>query len=281
MVKEQKNICNKLGLKGRILISGEGINGTLEGTNENVEKYCEYIETVPELSDMVFKRSPGNGHAFPKLSVKAREEVVTSGFGTLGDTENRITGKYLKPEELKAWINSGREFYIVDMRNDYEQKSGYFEGSILSNIPNFRDLPEFLPKISHLKGKKILTVCTGGVRCEKASGYLMENGFNNVYQLEGGIHSYMEKYPNEDFKGKLYVFDGRILVGFNTEDSKHVTVATCEKCGEKSENYINCAYNGCHRHFIVCADCNARNKGFCNMKCRLSDIIFSKILNRV
>ncbi len=283
-MKAQRRFCEALGLKGRILIAKEGINGTLEGEKANVEKYCDEIRKMAGFEDVHFKRSLGTGKAFPKLIVKVRDEIVTSGFGTLEDTENRITGQYLKPEELKAWIKSGKEFYIVDMRNDYEQKSGYFAGSILSGINNFKDLPEFLPKIEHLKEKQVLTVCTGGVRCEKASGLLLQNGFQNVYQLEGGMHSYMEKYPNEDFKGKLYVFDNRILVGFNTEDPKHEVIGTCDTCGEKSENYVNCAYNGCHRHYIVCERCNNRWGGCCNLKCRIRSIFplkFGAIMSKL
>ncbi len=268
LCKAQRELCMSLGLKGRILIAKEGINGTLEGRKEDVQKYCEALRALPEFSDIVFKRSEGGGKSFPKLIVKVRDEIVTSGFGALSDPEKRVTGKYLKPEDLKAWIKSGREFYIVDMRNNYETKSGYFEGSILSGVDNFRDLPKFLPKISHLKDKEVVPVCTGGVRCEKASGLLIENGFKNVYQLEGGIHTYMEQYPNEDFKGKLYVFDNRILVGFNTEDVKHEIVAACELCGSKSENYINCRYDNCHRHFIACVDCCGKNGGYCNIICR-------------
>ncbi|HEY4496631.1 MAG TPA: rhodanese-related sulfurtransferase [Candidatus Paceibacterota bacterium] len=281
VVRSQRELCERLGLNGRILISKEGINGTLEGTNKNIEKYVEAMNSDELFSGIHFKYSEGTSASFPGLSIKAREEIVTSGFGAEEKVENRITGKYLKPEELKKWIESGKEFYIVDMRNDYEQKSGYFEGSILSNVPNFRDIPKFIPKISHLKEKQILTVCTGGVRCEKASGYLMQNGFQDVYQLEGGIHSYMEKYPNEDFKGKLYVFDKRILVGFNTEDPKHEVVSSCERCGVKSENYVNCSYDICHRHYIVCDGCYQKSAGFCNLKCRFANGRVFRMMSRL
>lgn len=285
LMKAQKRLCENLGLKGRILIAKEGINGTLEGEKGNVQAYCVALLALPEFGGIHFKRSPGTGNSFPKLIIKVRDEIVTSGFGTLSNVENRITGQYIKPEELKEWIKSGKEFYIVDMRNAYEQKSGYFEGSILSGIENFRDLPEFLPKIQHLKDKEVVPVCTGGVRCEKASGLLIENGFKKVYQLEGGMHSYMEKYPNEDFKGKLYVFDNRILVGFNTNDPKHEVVGSCDMCGERSENYVNCANNSCHRHYIVCDGCNDKLAGCCTLQCwimntrivRLGTLLASKL----
>jgi len=179
---------------------------------------------------------------------------------------------HLKPEELHQWIADKKEFYIVDMRNVYEHKVGHFEGSILPPIENFRDLPKVVEQIKHLKDKTVLTVCTGGVRCEKASGFLVSQGFTDVYQLDGGIVSYMEKYPNEDFKGKLYVFDGRVKMGFYTDDAKHEVVGKCDACGAPSENYVNCDNPVCHRHFINCQNCIEKNDGksFCTGGCVLS-----------
>jgi UPF0176 protein len=141
----------------------------------------------------------------------------------------------------------------------------------LPPIENFRDLPKVVEQISHLRDKTVLTVCTGGIRCEKASGFLLTQGFADVYQLDGGIVSYMEKYPNEDFKGKLYVFDGRVMMGFYTDDTKHEILGRCDSCGGKSENYVNCANSDCHRHFINCQNClNKNNEAFCPGGCVLS-----------
>lgn len=151
------------------------------------------------------------------------------------------------------------------MRNAYEFKVGHFENSILPPMENFRDLPKVVEQIKHLKNKTVLTVCTGGVRCEKASGFLVANGFNNVYQLYGGIVSYMEKYPNEDFLGKLYVFDGRITMGFNTEDSKHKIVGKCSICGKSADTYRDCVNLHCpnKRHYVACDDCDEKSNGYC------------------
>lgn len=264
----QKKLCKELGLKGRTIIAHEGINATLEGTDEVIEQYCKELVQDKRFADVQFKKSIGTGNAFPKLSVKVRDEIVSGHLGEIDVNPQKVTGKYLTAEELHAWIKEKRELYIVDMRNDYEQKSGYFTGSILPEMGNFRDLPKVLPKLAHLKNKTIVTVCTGGVRCEKASGFLVQNGFRDVYQLYGGIVTYMEKYPNEDFKGKLYVFDNRLVIGFNTDDPKHETVGKCENCGKPSENYINCLNNSCHRHFIACSDCvNENNQMYCPMGC--------------
>lgn len=271
-MKHQRELCSSLGLLGRIIVAKEGINGTVEGAKENTEKYIQEMEKDSRFFGMHWKKSVGDGKSFPKLSVKARKEIVSLHLGVCDIDPNQVTGVHLKPEELHEWIKNKKEFYIVDMRNAYEHKVGHFEGSILPPIENFRDLPKVVEQISHLKNKTVLTVCTGGVRCEKASGFLITQGFTDVYQLDGGIVSYMEKYPNEDFKGKLYVFDGRVAMGFYTDDNKHEIVGKCDTCGEKSENYVNCANPVCHRHFIDCDNCIKKNDGksFCPGGCVLS-----------
>lgn len=267
----QRELCERLNLTGRIIVAKEGINGTVEGLKENTDKYIEEMGKDFRFREVHWKKSVGTGSAFPKLSVKVRSEIVSLGL-TCDVNPNEITGIHLKPEELHHWIKEGKEFYIVDMRNAYEHKVGYFEGSILPPIENFRDLPKVVEQIAHLKNKTVLTVCTGGVRCEKASGFLLTQGFKDVYQLDGGIVSYMEKYPNENFKGKLYVFDNRITMGFYSDDPAHEIVANCDTCGEKSENYVNCANPVCHRHFITCESCLEKGGGqvFCPSGCVLN-----------
>lgn len=267
-MKDHRKLCEELELRGRIIVASEGINGTVEGALSNTEKYILEMQKDPRFADIHWKKSVGTGNAFPKLSIKVREEIVSMHLHENDLKPWSVTGKYLKPEELHEWFLSGKEFYIVDMRNDYEHKSGYFEGSILPPLTNYRDLPKILPLLKNYTDKPILTVCTGGVRCEKASGFLVSNGFDNVYQLQGGIVSYMEKYPNEHFKGKLYVFDGRVLMGFNTDSAQHEIVGKCEKCGAKSENYINCDTVGCHRHFILCEKCIAVSGKICPEGCQ-------------
>lgn len=269
LMKTERALCVKLGLKGRILIANEGINGTLEGKTEDIEEYCKNFLSDTRFSDVVIKKSPGTGSAFPKLQVKVRDEIVSSHLKDNDVKPYNLTGKYISAEELNRWFLEKKEFYIVDMRNNYEQLGGHFDGSILPDIDNFRDLPTMLPKLAHLQNKTIVTVCTGGVRCEKASGFLLQSGFADVYQLKDGIVSYMEKYPNEHFKGKLYVFDNRMLMGFNTESSEHIVIGKCALCGKQSENYINCIDDICHRHFICCKDCvNENNQAYCPGQCR-------------
>jgi UPF0176 protein len=267
----QKYLCESLNLTGRIIIANEGINATLEGDKKDIWKYRKELEKHPSMQEIHYKVSQGTGVAFPKLSIKIRSEIVSSHLGVKDIDPNKTTGKYITAEELHNWFEQKREFYIVDMRNDYEQQVGYFENSILPGMQNFRDLPIVLKKLDHLKNKTIVTVCTGGVRCEKASGFLVDNGFQDVYQLYGGIVTYMEKYPNQDFLGKLYVFDQRIVMGFNTEDPNHQIVGRCAKCGNKSENYVNCDDKLCHKHFICCSDClDESGVAYCNQDCKVN-----------
>lgn len=267
---EQRLLCEKLALTGRVIIAKEGINATLEGTTEHIATYIATLSKIKQFSDIDFKKSTGTGNAFPKLSVKVRPEIVSGHLGNADVNPQKVTGKYISAEQLHEWITEGKkEFYIIDMRNDYEQHVGAFENSFLPGMHNFKDLPDVLPKLSHLKHKTIVTVCTGGVRCEKASGFLIKNGFTDVYQLYGGIVTYMEKYPNEHFAGSLYVFDNRIIMGFQRDDPKRKVIGMCAVCKKPSEHYINCKDSFCDRHFICCEPClSGAKKILCPMGCR-------------
>ena len=258
---EQRKICEQLNLKGRIIVASEGINGTLEGLKSDTEKYIKEMEKSDYFKGINYKKSKGVGNAFPKLSVKSRDEIVK--LGVDGLNPQKTTGKYISAEKLHKWFEEKKEFYIVDMRNDYEYQSGYFEGSIFAGIHNFYDLPKALPNLEFLKGKTVVTVCTGGIRCEKASGLLVLNGFADVYQLKDGIQTYMEKYPNQHFKGKLYVFDNRLTLGFNT-------IGKCMHCKKSCDSYVNCAYDTCHFHYICCDNCldKETNLAFCKKICK-------------
>ncbi len=255
---EQRKFCEEHNLKGRIIVANEGINGTLEGNIQDTQKYIEWMENQKEFQKINYKKSAGTGNAFPKLKVRVRPEIVTARLPELNP--NKTTGKYLSEDELFQWFQDKKEFYVVDMRNDYEYASGYFEGFIPSGLKNFFDLKNVLPKLAHLKNKTVLTVCTGGVRCEKASGFLVENGFKDVYQLKNGIQTFMEKYPNTYFKGKLYVFDNRLTLAFNSSETE--TVGRCMHCNTPCDEYTNCEYDACHMHYICCKNCKDKETGF-------------------
>ncbi len=261
-----------LRLTGRILIAPEGINGTFEGKSAYVKRFEDIMHaqdgspgTFGDFSDVWFKHSPGTGGAFPKMKVKVRDEIVTLGLGKEGDIDpNVVTGTHVTPEEVKKWINAGEDFKIIDMRNDYEYQVGHFKGSINPVMENFRDLAKVAPELEPLKEQKVLTVCTYGVRCEKASGYLKTQGFKDVYQLDGGIGTYMKAFPGEDFLGSLFVFDNRMLERWT---DTYPIVGECRVCGDTSEQYSNCAFPDCHKKMIVCEDCLSEGPAWCSPAC--------------
>jgi UPF0176 protein len=267
-----KTRAEHFGFTGRVIIAEEGINGTLEGSTENTEAFALEILSADSpvngiFSDMLIKRSEGTGKAFPKLSVKVRMEIVGTRFSPY-DADPRVrTAPRVSAEELKQMYENEEDFVVIDMRNSYEIASGKFKNTIDPGLGNSRDLPNALPALEPLKKKKVITVCTGGIRCEKMSALLLSNGFENVSQLENGIHGYMEKYPGEDFEGSLYTFDQRKVMDFGGD---RAVIGTCYKCGISSEQYVNCANLLCHKHFIVCDSCmNDDGSAVCSNECKV------------
>lgn len=260
-----KDLCRSIGINGRILIAREGINGSVEGTREQLNQFETALRetTFGDFADLWFKASPGTGTSFRKLKVKAREYILNIGLDEAVINPNETTGTHISAEELHQWFESGEAFEIIDMRNDYEYDVGRFKGSVNPNMMNFRDLKEVVPDLAHLKNKKVLTVCTYGIRCEKASGYLMKQGFENVYQLHGGMGTYMKQYPAQNFEGSLYVFDERMTENFAKE---YEVVGTCVSCCTKSERFGNCANHECHKQLIICESCKTE-PAYCSTNC--------------
>lgn len=256
--------ASALGLMGRVLVAEEGLNGTLEGTVENAQAFARELLADPRFSDILVKTSAGTGNSFKKLSVKVRPEIVGTQFDPKTVDPRVKTGVRISPEELHAWYEDNKDFVIVDMRNDYEFQSGHFENSVNPKLKHSRDLPQAVPQFEHLKEKTVLTVCTGGVRCEKMSAYLLAQGFKDVYQLENGIHGYMEKYPGQNYRGALYTFDERLTMDFGGERE---VVGECRLCHAKTERYVNCANNACHLHFLACDACQADGVPLCSPGC--------------
>lgn len=253
------------GLLGRVLVAEEGINGTLEGTVEQTEAFAEELLKDSRVSDMNIKRSVGTGDAFSKLYVKVRDEIVGTKFPAHVDPRVR-TAPHLPADELRSWYEEGKDFVVIDMRNDYEYRSGHFKNSINPELEASRDLPKAMPKLEAYKDKKVVTVCTGGVRCEKMSAFLLEQGFEDVYQLENGMHTYMEKYPGKDFQGTLYTFDNRLTMDFGGDRE---IVGTCRMCEAPTESYVNCGDDFCHLHFLVCDSCKGEERTYCTDECRV------------
>ncbi|MGG1573874.1 rhodanese-related sulfurtransferase [Fictibacillus sp. NRS-1165] len=265
---EHLEFCKSIGLKGRILIAHEGINGTVSGTTEQTGRYIEHMKNDSRFNDMVFKIEQSQGHAFKKMKVKLKREIVNL---NLEDdvNPNELTGKHLAPKEFYKAMQQ-EDVVILDARNTYEYDLGHFKGAIRPDVETFRDLPEWIREnFSQFKDKKVLTYCTGGIRCEKFSGFLIKEGFQDVSQLEGGIisYGYDEDVKGDLWDGKCYVFDERISVPVNRAGTEKV-VGRCYHCGNPQERYVKCGNPECNKHLLMCEDCEHEHKRSCSAHCR-------------
>jgi len=270
-----QELCKRFNLTGRVIIAEEGINYTLEGLTEDTENFVKEFLKDERFSYTHIKRSEGFGKSFPGLSIKVRKEIVGTKFPS--EVDPRIkTGNHLKAEELHDWYRSNKDFVVVDMRNSYEYASGHFKGSDDLGMKASRELKDVVDKLDNVKDKTIVTVCTGGIKCEKMSSYLLYKGFKDVHQLHGGIHTYMEKYPGQDFLGTLYTYDERLTMDFGGDRE---IVGTCKRCKDKTEKYQNCANAECNMLFLICNDCmSEEGPGFCSEKCEKST---ARVVNRI
>lgn len=249
-VKEHRKLCESLNLKGRILVAEEGINGTLVGDQDATDRYQAAMKEDPRFADMEFKISHGDATTFPKLVIKARKEIVTLG---LEDDVDPITGTgvHLSPQQWKEMLDTHKDEVVVfDARNRYESDVGYFEGAIKPDIEHFRDLPDVVDEYAHLKDKKVMMYCTGGIRCEKATALFKERGFKDVYQLHGGIVTYLEKVGRDHWEGDCFVFDQRMVVPDEFALAEE-PVGQCEHTGVRTRHFTNCLHVPCHRLFVV------------------------------
>ncbi|WP_129726549.1 rhodanese-related sulfurtransferase [Ectobacillus funiculus] len=260
--------CKELSLKGRILVAEEGINGTVSGTIGQTEEYMQAMQKDSRFAEMVFKVDEADGHAFKKMHVRPRSELVTL---RLDDdvNPNKLSGKYLSPKEFFEAMQN-EDTIVIDARNDYEYDLGHFKGAIRPDIEAFRELPEWVrDNKEKLEGKKILTYCTGGIRCEKFSGWLLKEGFQDVGQLHGGIVTYGKdpEVQGRLWDGQCYVFDERISVPVN--QTEHVIVGKDYFTGEPCERYVNCANPECNKQ-ILCSEENEHKylRG-CKHECRV------------
>ncbi len=232
----QRKLAETFGLKGRILIATEGINATLEGPSEAIQGYMAALRSDTVFRDLVIKESAGTGYAFNNLECKVRPEVVTLGAGEF-DIEKE-TAPSITADELEKMYDTDEDFVVLDLRNDYETAVGVFDKTVDPALKNFRDLPERLSELAPLKNKKVVAVCTGGIRCEKATCLLKKEGFTDVVQLKDGIHTYMQKYPGRHFKGSLFVFDNRITTPV-VDTPERAVIGTCTFCSAASEDYYS------------------------------------------
>lgn len=266
-VADHLALCRSLGLLGRILVAPEGINGTVSGTVEACQAYMDALHADPRFANMPFKIDEADGHVFQKLFVRARPEIIALG----GEVNMERRGGYLKPAEfLKAMEEPG--VIILDGRNNYESDMGHFEGALCPDVRNFRDFREWiLEHLSAHRSDRILTYCTGGIRCEKLTAWMVQEGFEDVWQLDGGIvtYGYDDEAKGARFDGSCYVFDDRVGVPINRSGGAKV-LTKCYHCGVESERFVNCANVECNLLHAVCSDCEARMDCCCSEQCMAS-----------
>lgn len=262
----QRALCEKLNLQGRILISKHGINGTLGGDMNDLKTYVKETKQYAGFKGTTFKWSEGSREDFPKLSIKVRDEIVTFGAGDeLQVDEHGVVGggKHLKPEQVHELVKErGEDVVFFDGRNAYEAKVGKFKDAVVPETRTTRDFLDDLAgdKYNDIKDKPVVTYCTGGVRCEILSSLMKNRGFKEVYQIDGGIVKYGEKYKDDGlWEGSLYVFDKRMSVKFS---GNATDIGECVHCNKKTSNYENCANKACNDLILICKDCLS-NATFC------------------
>ncbi len=254
----QLELCKNLGLKGRIIISKHGINGTLGGHIDSLRAYKSAMNKTQAFKGIMYKWSDGAEKAFPRLSIKVRPEIVA--FGAADELKVDASGvvgggEHLKPKQLHALLQERDDVIFFDGRNKYEAAIGKFKNAVVPDVENSRDFIKEIedPKYDHLKDKPIVTYCTGGIRCEILSSLMKNRGFKEVYQIEGGIVKYGEAYKDDgEWEGKLHIFDDRMVMQFSDEA---VDIGACVHCKGATSNYENCNNKQCNRLVLVCGNC--------------------------
>ena len=264
---EFRTLCNNLSIRGRILIAQEGINGALSGTTESIRQFQKRITEYEPFEDLSFREQEVPRNVYHKLVVRCRKEMVV--FGVPVDLTKK--GTYLSPEQLQQWYDRREDFVILDARNEYESVVGKFKGARTLSLRNFRDFASASTELGSLKNKKIVTYCTGGVRCEKVSAFLKQEGFKDVYQLQGGIINYVNQFPSNSgsrssyFEGSCFVFDDRLVAKGSDDNSDAISI--CSICDTRSDAMINCHNLDCDKLVISCAACQKELKQCCSRSC--------------
>ncbi len=223
------SLCEKNGINGTFILASEGINATVAGSREGIDRLIAYLESDPKLSGAGYKLSCNERSPFHRLKVKFKKELVPTGVGDI--EPQRLSGRRVSPAEWNELV-SRPDVLLIDTRNDYEYHVGTFRGAVNPKTAHFREFPEYVRQnLDSGKHTEIAMFCTGGIRCEKATSYLLERGFKQVYQLEGGVLSYLEQVPPEQslWEGECFVFDDRTSVDHDLEKG---TWSTCRNCRE-------------------------------------------------
>ena len=260
--QQHLKFCKEIGVKGRILIAEEGINGTCCGTPDQCKLYMEELTNDRRFEGIEFKIDETDEPSFSKIFVRYRKEIVHFGQDKVNVWEH--AGHYLEPAEWEKMMNDD-DVVVIDARNKVEWELGKFKNAVTLDIKTFRDFPEKLNELEQYKNKKVLAYCTGGIRCEKATAFLQENGFENVFHLHGGIIRYGKETGGKDFEGQCYVFDSRLGVDINSVNP--TVISHCRICNSPTTKMINCANPECNEHFVICESCGVKMEGTCSDVC--------------
>ena len=252
--------CQKNNILGRILVGNEGLNGAVCGETAEVGQFKQFLTGYSLFVNLTFRQQDTENNAYHKLVVKVRKEICA--FGAAVDVV-KSKGVHLQPQQLQQWYERNEDFIIVDARNEDEFEVGRFKNAIKLPIQNFREFPKAAVKqLESIKNKKIVLYCTGGIRCEKASAYLKEQGFPQVYQVEGGIINYVNQFPHANWEGGLFVFDDRLVSDLGQ------AITSCTFCEKDCEQYLNCHNLDCDRLFIACEKCQKSMNKTCSEECK-------------
>lgn len=236
-------LCEENAIRGTILLAHEGINATISGALESINRVLDCLKSDARFADLTVKFSQHEEQPFARLKVKIKAEIVTLGLPEISPT--KAVGVYVKPEDWNGLISED-DVLLIDTRNAYEVEVGTFENALNPQTRSFRQFPDWVEeKLSANKTRKIAMFCTGGIRCEKASALLLEQGFENVYHLEGGILKYLEEVaPTESlFNGECFVFDERVALDHELQRGQFVL---CEKCGQPvPDSATSCSATSC------------------------------------
>ena len=233
-------ICLELELKGTVLLSPNGINFFVAGTHEAIEQYVSFLEEDERFQGISLHISYSEYQPFKRMLVRLKNEIISLGMDEIKPAERK--GQYIQPKEFKKWLDEGKEVVILDTRNDYELRVGTFENAIDLDIKSFREFPHATKKLEQDKTTPVVMFCTGGIRCEKASMVMENQGWENVYQIKGGILGYFKECGGAHWNGDCFVFDKRVSVNTDLEESDHVLCFECRNPlsleEQKSEDYV-------------------------------------------
>jgi UPF0176 protein len=252
-------------IRCRVYISHEGINGQMSASTEDSRAYQEWLKSDPRFKDTTFKIHPHTEHVFPRATVKFRKQLVAIDE----KVDMALIGEHVSPEKWKEMLkNRDEKILLLDVRNDYEWKIGHFEGAELLQLESFRQFPQYARQLKQSrdpKETKVMMYCTGGIRCELYSAMLKKEGFEQVYQLDGGVINYGLKEGHDFWRGKLFVFDDRLAVP--VDEKTEEIISHCRHCKAPSDIYYNCANMNCNELFLTCPECAEKLKGCCSEQC--------------